>query len=331
MVQVLCYNKGCGKKFSPENNADDACAYHSGEPIFHDAYKSWSCCKKKSPDFTEFLNFPGCTKGLHSNVKPELPAKNVEKPLEVGEKITVGEECRKPEQPLERPSDDLPMQGILVKVGASLKSALAKHKAKVEETTKQLEATGGADTIQIGAGCKNNTCEAKFLGAVAQQNDECNYHPGSPMFHEGMKFWTCCQKRTSEFDDFLKQRGCTYGQHNWMKPSELAVKKATCRYDWHQTGQNVVVSIFAKVCDPEKCNVQVNPTTLNVKIAFNGGSDQFQLECRLNGVIDPSASSVEYLGTKAEIKLRKRDPVSWSGLEFKQPPPEPGTYYPRKK
>ena len=30
--------------------------YHSGAPVFHDAYKSWSCCEKKTTDFTEFLN-----------------------------------------------------------------------------------------------------------------------------------------------------------------------------------------------------------------------------------------------------------------------------------
>lgn len=36
--------------------------------MFHDAYKGWSCCNKKSVDFTEFLNIKGCTKSKHSNV-----------------------------------------------------------------------------------------------------------------------------------------------------------------------------------------------------------------------------------------------------------------------
>jgi hypothetical protein len=198
----------------------------------------------------------------------------------------------------------------------------------LRETAKQIEAAGNADVVQIGASCKNNTCEKKFQGE-ASQNEECRFHPGGPMFHEGYKFWTCCQKRTSEFDEFLAQKGCTYGQCDWMKPSEMAVKKGTCRYDWHQTGQNVVVSIFAKVCDPDKCSVQVNPTNLKVKVAFNGGTDVFQLEACLNGVIDPDKSQVEYLGTKAEIKLRKRDPVSWSGLEYKQAKDTSG-YFPRK-
>lgn len=46
----------------------DECRHHPGAPIFHDAYKGWSCCNKKSVDFTEFLNIKGCTLAKHSNV-----------------------------------------------------------------------------------------------------------------------------------------------------------------------------------------------------------------------------------------------------------------------
>lgn len=45
----------------------ESCKYHPGVPVFHDAYKGWSCCNKKSVDFTEFLNFKGCTLSEHSN------------------------------------------------------------------------------------------------------------------------------------------------------------------------------------------------------------------------------------------------------------------------
>lgn len=44
-------------------------------PYFHDAYKGWSCCKKKSVDFTEFLNIKGCELSEHSNQKPPEPEK----------------------------------------------------------------------------------------------------------------------------------------------------------------------------------------------------------------------------------------------------------------
>ena len=37
-------------------NVSESCRHHPGYPVFHDAYKGWSCCKKKCTDFTEFLN-----------------------------------------------------------------------------------------------------------------------------------------------------------------------------------------------------------------------------------------------------------------------------------
>jgi hypothetical protein len=49
------------------------CQFHPGAPFFHDAYKGWTCCGKKATDFTEFLNFPGCSRGRHSRVKPVEP------------------------------------------------------------------------------------------------------------------------------------------------------------------------------------------------------------------------------------------------------------------
>jgi cysteine/histidine-rich domain-containing protein 1 len=32
-----------------------------------------------------------------------------------------------------------------------------------------------------------------------------------------MKYWSCCEKKTSEFDNFLSQAGCTEGLHTWFK------------------------------------------------------------------------------------------------------------------
>jgi len=63
-VCVLCcvYIKGC-------------CQHHPGVPVFHDALKGWSCCSRRSTDFTEFLNIPGCANGRHSSEKPPEPEK----------------------------------------------------------------------------------------------------------------------------------------------------------------------------------------------------------------------------------------------------------------
>ena len=31
-----------------------------------------------------------------------------------------------------------------------------------------------------------------------------------------MKFWSCCQRKTTEFDKFLEQQGCETGKHKWV-------------------------------------------------------------------------------------------------------------------
>ena len=73
--EVLCYNRGCGKNFNPRDNPAESqdCQHHPGAPYFHETYKGWTCCNKKSSDFTEFLNTPGCARGRHSREKPIEP------------------------------------------------------------------------------------------------------------------------------------------------------------------------------------------------------------------------------------------------------------------
>eukprot|EP00828_Plagiopyla_frontata_P033948 TRINITY_DN4411_c0_g1_i1.p2 TRINITY_DN4411_c0_g1~~TRINITY_DN4411_c0_g1_i1.p2 ORF type:complete len:245 (+),score=56.46 TRINITY_DN4411_c0_g1_i1:124-858(+) len=60
-----CLNKGCNKDFKEEENNDQACHYHPGEPIFHDVKKFWTCCKAESYDWDDFMQLPTCTVGKH--------------------------------------------------------------------------------------------------------------------------------------------------------------------------------------------------------------------------------------------------------------------------
>lgn len=53
-------------------------------------------------------------------------------------------------------------------------------------------------------------------------DDACFHHAGPPVFHEGLKGWSCCSKRVSSFDDFLAIQPCTKGKHSDV---ELVVKK----------------------------------------------------------------------------------------------------------
>lgn len=101
----------------------DACRHHPGTPFFHDAYKGWSCCNKKSVDFTEFLNIKGCQVSQHSNVKPPEPEKPA--PVEIVDEPVVVK-IREPVKPssLKRPSLDAELTALEAIVAPALKQSI---------------------------------------------------------------------------------------------------------------------------------------------------------------------------------------------------------------
>ncbi|KAL4258476.1 Chord-domain-containing protein [Pleurotus pulmonarius] len=57
--------------------------------------------------------------------------------------------------------------------------------------------------------CSRNGCKKDFEESTG---GPCIHHPGAPVFHEGLKSWSCCQdvnKPVTDFDDFLKITGCS--------------------------------------------------------------------------------------------------------------------------
>ncbi|KPI92791.1 PREDICTED: cysteine and histidine-rich domain-containing protein [Papilio xuthus] len=312
---VQCYNRGCGQLFDLNENDKDVCCHHPGAPVFHDAYKGWSCCNKKSVDFTEFLNIKGCTLSKHSNVKPPEPEKKVlDKELEKKEVIEVRAPVLGPQLP--RPSFETPLVTLKPQIAESLKNMI--------QQTAQKSVVESDGTIAIGTTCKNAGCNIAYEGP--QTNDTmCTFHPGCPIFHEGLKFWSCCQKRTTDFNTFLAQPGCTTGSHKWFKETTTA-GTVKCRWDWHQTPEYVIVSVYAKKYDPVESYVKLNPIRLNTKLVFHQeGSAVFELDLELRGVIDLERSSASMLGTKVEIKLKKAEPGAWSKIDFPRAEPKKET------
>lgn len=323
MELLQCYNKGCGSKYDPSTNTSESCRYHPGTPVFHDAMKGWSCCKKRSTDFTEFLNFPGCTSGLHSNekpVEPEKPKPEVDIPdtPEVEPKPEMMKQ-KVVENLTERPSEDEPLQRLSVTVTPSLQKALDKHlQAMSIQCDKDKEITNDDGGVKVGESCKNNSCKATYQSPDSN-NETCQYHPGVAIFHEGMKYWSCCQRKTSDFTNFLDQVGCELGKHVWIKAETEDIKKS-CRVDWFQTSPNVNISVFAKVAEPAKTYVEVNQVVCNIHIVFEGGKSLFEQKLILRNPIIPEKSEVKLLGTKVEIILKKLEAFSWPSLELQQQP-----------
>ncbi|CAK9820814.1 Cysteine and histidine-rich domain-containing protein morgana [Anthophora plagiata] len=301
-----CYNRGCGKMFDPNDNKEGDCIHHPGFPVFHDAYKGWSCCNKKCTDFTEFLNIKGCTKSCHTNIKPPEPEKPAIDKSKSNEIVEVIAQPLNSVPMLERPPFNTPQITVTPTVSPAL---LEQIKGLTSSTLKSASET----KVQIGQNCKNNMCKATYNGPESD-NEICNHHPGIPIFHEGMKYWSCCQKKTTDFSTFLEQPPCTQGKHVWI--SKDTGKKTNCRMDWHQTGSFVVVSVYAKKYQPDQSTVKLNPIRLTVDLFFIEENSRYNLDLELRGVIDVMQSTVNMLPTKVEIKLKKAEPGSWAKLDF---------------
>ncbi|KAI8971605.1 chord-domain-containing protein [Mycotypha africana] len=71
--------------------------------------------------------------------------------------------------------------------------------------------------------CTHKGCGKEFTEEDNKDN-ACQYHAGAPVFHEGLKGWSCCKKRVSDFDEFLAIPGCTFGRHSSEPVDQPAVQ-----------------------------------------------------------------------------------------------------------
>uniref|UniRef100_H2ZDK3 CS domain-containing protein n=1 Tax=Ciona savignyi TaxID=51511 RepID=H2ZDK3_CIOSA len=287
MPEVQCYNKSCGVKYDPELNSDGACQHHPGNPVFHDALKGW-----------------GCTNGKHSNAKPKAELKPEVKTVKTNNVLPKETIVTPPPKPItndviERPSVNEPLTCLPVKTTASYDKGKA---AKIDAEKEDGE-------IKVGTKCRNGGCDEVYANAPCDEH-ECTHHPGKPVFHDGMKYWSCCQRKTSDFTAFLSQEGCSKGKHLWRQEKE---EKTVCRIDWHQTGPNVILSIFAKYANAETSKCEINQVYLKAHINYEGNK-QYDLRMNLHGVVDPKLSKVTISGTKIEVTLRKRDAMHWKTI-----------------
>ncbi|XP_039210805.1 integrin beta-1-binding protein 2 isoform X2 [Crotalus tigris] len=326
-MALLCYRKGCGQSFDPERNSQDACLYHQGFPIFHDALKGWSCCKKRTTDFSEFLSIKGCTKGYHSHEKPPEPEEASAKHKPCTEDLVLESKSAEVLQ-RERPSSDEPKQPLLVKVAQALQQVLEKldSSTAAQPAPHGLASPGDSSEVSTGTACKNTGCQAVFQGEESKR-ETCLLHPGVPVFHEGMKYWSCCRIKTTDFAAFLEQKGCSRGKHTWVTGQEDK-KLVSCRQDWHQTSSQVVVTLYARTPLPHLSSIKANRTVLDIRVAFERDKI-FQAQLDLWGVINVEKSFASLLPSKVEIALKKASPITWAGLEQPQsrveacqPPPQ---------
>lgn len=212
--------------------------------------------------------------------EPEKPKKEEEDNEEVQVEHVSSAEIRKPVTPsaLVRPSVNVPLTKVTPDVVPALKAAIDALKISAAEDS----SNGQTTEIMVGTPCKNLGCQVTFK-SLETNFTNCQHHPGVPIFHEGMKYYSCCNKKTSDFTAFLNQAGCRSGSHKWTKDDDDS--SVTCRYDFHQTATDVTVAIYAKMYHYDQSYVKVNAIRLNVLLVFpNQKNAKFELDLELKGV-----------------------------------------------
>lgn len=89
-----------------------------------------------------------------------------------------------------------------------------------------------------------------------------------------------------------------------------------CRYDWHQTATNVIVTLYAKKYHLIESYVKANPIRLKIHAVFpEQNSATYDLDLELKGIVDIDKSTVNMFGTKIEVVLVKAEPGTWAKLD----------------
>ncbi|XP_050226142.2 cysteine and histidine-rich domain-containing protein RAR1 [Mercurialis annua] len=169
--------------------------------------KEWSCCKKRSHDFTLFLEIPGCKTGKHTTEKPVL-AKVAASPKPISAptaaattKLTAKESCPRCKQ------------GFFCSDHGSQVKQPAPAPAKSDAP--QFSSAPPKKIVDINQPqtCRNQGCGKSFK---EKENHEtaCSYHPGPAVFHDRLRGWKCCDIHVKEFDEFMTIPPCTKGWHN---------------------------------------------------------------------------------------------------------------------
>ncbi|XP_054165944.1 cysteine and histidine-rich domain-containing protein morgana-like [Oppia nitens] len=280
-ARLKCRNFGCDQEFTEDDGQE--CRYHSGEPFFHDAYKGWTCCQQKSTDFTTFLSFKGCKTGFHSSVEPKaktLSQKTVPKPPTTTPTV----------QPITAQDDVFEWKPVLVRETKSVADFPADK--TVEKRPKVCRKCGRAEA-SIGT-------------------TECVYHSGKCIFHETLKYWTCCpHKKFTDFDDFEAFTGCQSDPKH-----EMSVIEAKVREDWFQTSDSIHIVLYGVKCArSDNSKVKSNGKQLEVDFRNAENDSIYAKTWTLNGgSVRPEESVVVCERTKAEIRLRKRIQKQWIQL-----------------
>ncbi|MCJ1286971.1 hypothetical protein MMC26_006318 [Xylographa opegraphella] len=301
-----CVHKGCGKKFA---DPDEPCTYHPGPPIFHEGQKGWQCCKPRVLTFDEFLTIPPCTTGKHSTEE--------ESPLDPAASSNQDEPPNQAPKPVASLTSESP----------AARTPQSTPQSVPEQAPPEPESEEDDPSIPIPP---NTTCRRRGCGASSsvstassREGEQCVFHPGHPIFHEGSKGWTCCKRRVLEFDEFLRIEGCEKReQHKFVGNGKK--RKAVngggeervenVKHDFYQTSTTVHASLYLKKISKANAKISFSsPTTIELDLPTTD-SKRYKSSVPLYAPINTEKSAWKIMGTKMELTLVKADGQSWPVL-----------------
>lgn len=340
---VICTRPGCGVEFEPGTSSQQgSCVHHPGSPFFHEGSKSWSCCKdinKPVLEFDEFLKVKGCTtEQSHTDVK--RAKETFQKPVSSKAEAEAAATAIATTNGISGTSSSTASQSIIPMSSKKLNAVKAEKPAEDALIVEQEDPAEAQDESAIASGsqCKRNGCKVTYSGGKRNRSkEECRYHKGVAIFHEGSKGYTCCRRRVLEFDEFLNIEPCTESTkgHLYVGAPKVA-KRATplddsskvdeeevqCRLDHYETPADVRVTVYAKGVEMERSKIEIKdeqvvfslalpplPPTPNTPRRFNKTLLPFSK-------IDAEASTFNVSRFKIDLVLVKKvQGESWPTLE----------------
>ncbi|KAF9999591.1 hypothetical protein BGZ80_003468 [Entomortierella chlamydospora] len=307
----VCTHRGCEQSYDEATNSDTACTFHPQGPIFHEGLKGWSCCSKRVVSFDQFLAIPGCSVGRHTDAPREEFA-----PASSSEKVEVESVTPAAPAPTAVDKNGTETYGSAPAVATPVVKPAPAPAAAPEPIVEDEDDL--SIPVSVGKTCMRRGCGHAYVSEEVSRGDKasCQYHPGSPVFHEGSKGWSCCPRKVLEFEEFMKLKGCrTTNQHLFVGSKKEKVEELVhCRHDWYQTQTHVNLSIFAKKVDAKSAIIEFKEREVSIDLKMPD-EKRFKLELPLFQPIEPAGSSFEVLGTKVEIVMKKGNGISWATLE----------------
>jgi len=230
-----CQRIGCDAVYDPRDpeltNPPGCCRHHPGAPLFHEGNKSWTCCGRKSHDFSLFMDIAGCATGRHTQRKPPKPATaNVSSargsdaaPTKI-EARAAGDESASKREECNRCRSGFFCADHAASAEAQAAFGLTGLESAGPPSSERGVVDDAADEKEdekkpreqvdphLERTCRNVGCGEKFTEAE-NENDSCRFHPGPPIFHERKKGWACCDQTRWDFDEFLNIPTCAVGRH----------------------------------------------------------------------------------------------------------------------